>query len=406
MRILIGTENIAGLIQSYRAGFEKAGHSVTTAVFQKSSYYFSEYNFEINSIFFKNIDNRNFKSNQFFKRALRKITNWRIQCKYERFIKHLINQHDILLLLWHPFLNQSKELAYARAKNKKIVSIFVGSDVRYFKAFKQEFDVANWLFPTSWDHDNPTYHLQLIRNAEKYSDLIYSVPDQAGLQLKPYFHLQIPIDTNKLIFRIPENKIPKVVHAPSVPFKKGTDIIESIFNRLKQEGIAFELITVRDMPNNELLQLLTEADVLVDEIVYNGPGALSFEGMLSGCAVATRYIETSPSVFRPPVWSINADNIYEKLKRLLTDAPLRKQLAEDGRAYALANNTSEHVVSGILRDLESPRQPDYYPTFLREQFQPSTSAELKTINEWTNFVKDCDWYQQTVPTGERAGLIF
>ena len=406
MKVLIGTYEIAGWIQHYKNGFEKNGHTVTTAVSQKNPFYHCEYNYILNELFFNNAEKRIFNSNEMIQRAIRKIKNKWINYKYERFIKELIDQHDVLFLLWHPFLTNSKELAYARIKNKKIVSIFVGSDVRYFKAFKQEFNIDNWVFPNSWDHDNPSYHLQLIRNAEKYSDLIYSVPDQAGLQLKPYHHLQVPIDTQKFIFRIPENKIPKVVHAPSVPFKKGTDIIESILNRLKQEGIAFELITVRDMPNHELLQLLTEADVLVDEIVYNGPGALSFEGMLSGCAVATRYIETSPSVFRPPVWSINADNIYEKLKRLLSDAPLRKQLAEDGRAYALANNSSDHVVSGILRDLESPRQPDYYPTFLREQFQPSTSSELQTINEWANFVKECDWYQQTVPSGERAGLIF
>jgi hypothetical protein len=406
MKVLIGTYEIAGWIQHYKNGFEKNGHTVTTAVSQKNPFYHCEYTYILNELFFNNADKQKLYSNQMIQRAIRKIKNKWINYKYERFIKDLIDQHDVLFLLWHPFFTNSKELAYARIKNKKIVSIFVGSDVRYFKAFKQEFNVCNWVFPTSWDHDDPSYHLQLIRNAEKYSDLIYSVPDQAGLQLKPYRHLQVPIDTQKFIFRIPENKIPKVVHAPSVPFKKGTDIIESILNRLKQEGIAFELITVRDMPNYELLQLLTEADVLVDEIVYNGPGALSFEGMLTGCAVATRYIESSPSVFRPPVWSINADNIYEKLKRLLSDAPLRKQLAEDGRAYALANNTAEHVVSGILRDLESPRQPNYYPTFLREQFQPSTSSELQTINEWTKFVNDCDWYQQTVPSGERAGLIF
>ena len=406
MRVLIGTDEIAGWIQHYKNGFEKNGHSVTTAVFQKSPFYHCEYNYILNDLFFNNADTRKLNSKQIIQRTIRKITNKWINYKYERFIKELIDQHDVLVLLWHPFLTGSNELAYARAKNKKIVSIFVGSDVRYFKAFQQEFDVSPWIFPADWDHDDPAYHLQLIRNAEKYSDLIYSLPDQAGLQLKPYFHIQVPVAVDKFVFKVPENKIPKVVHAPSVPFKKGTDIIEATLNRLKEEGIAFELITVRNMPNHELLQLLTEADVLVDEIVYNGPGALSFEGMLSGCAVATRYIESSPAGFRPPVWSINADNIYEKLKRLLSDAALRKQLAEEGRAYAIANNAADHVVAGILQDLDTPRTADYTPTFLREKFQPVSASEIQTINAWTNMVKDCDWYQQTVSPGERAGLIF
>lgn len=406
MKILIGTENVAGWMRFYKTGFEKRGHTVTTAVFQKNSFYQFDFNFVLNDLFFPKQDQTKLRKNQLVKRIIRKFSTKWMNYRYEQFVKRMIDDHDMLLLLWHPFLTGSKELAYARAKNKKIVSVFVGSDVRYFKAFQQEFDVSPWVFPADWDHDDPAYHLQLIRNAEKYADLIYSVPDQAGLQLKPYFHLQVPIDIEKFVFRIPENKIPKVVHAPSVPFKKGTDIIEATLNRLKEEGIAFELITVRNMPNHELLQLLTEADVLVDEIVYNGPGALSFEGMLSGCAVATRYIESSPAVFRPPIWSINAANIYEKLKRLLSDAALRIQLAEEGRAYAVANNAADHVVAGILQDSEKPRPADYTPTYLRENFQPISATEIQTINAWTNMVKDCDWYQQTVSPGERAGLIF
>lgn len=406
MKILIGTENVAGWIQYYKSGFEKRGHSVTTAVFQASSLYQFSYDYILHDLFFANADNRKLKSTQYLQRVIRKARNKWINYRYEKFIKRLIDAHDLLVLLWHPYLTGSAELAYARSKNKKIVSIFVGSDVRYFKAFQQEFDVSPWVFPADWDIDNPAYHLQLIRNAEKYSDLIYSVPDQSGLQLKPFYHLQVPADTDKFVYQVPENKIPKVVHAPSVPFKKGTDIIEATLEKLKEEGIAFELISVRNMPNHELLQLLTEADVLVDEIVYNGPGALSFEGMLSGCAVATRYIEESPDVFRPPVWSINAENIYEKLKRLLTDAGLRKRLAEEGRAYAIANNAADHVVAGILQDLEHPRPADYTPAFLRDQYQPVSVTEIETINQWTEMVKDCEWYKETVRPGERAGLIF
>ncbi len=406
MKILIGTENVAGWIQHYKSGFEKRGHSVTTAVLQTSPFHQFTYDYILNDLFFAKQDQRNLKQSQYLQRFFRKARNKWLNYRYEKFIRGLIDGHDLLVLLWHPYLTGSAELAYARSKNKKIVSLFVGSDVRYFKAFQQEFDVSSWVFPADWNHDNPVYHLQLIRNAEKYSDLIYSVPDQAGLQLKPYYHIQVPVAIEKLVYKIPESKIPKVVHAPSVPFKKGTDIIEATLAKLKEDGVTFELITVRNMPNHELLQLLTESDVLVDEIVYHGPGALSFEGMLSGCAVATRYIEESPEVFRPPVWSINAENIYGKLKRLLTDNVLRKRLAEEGRAYAIANNAADHVVAGILQDLEHPRPADYTPAFLQEQYQPGSATEIETINQWTEMVKDCDWYKKAIVPGERAGLIF
>jgi hypothetical protein len=406
MKILIGTDEIAGWIHHYKNGFENKGHSVTTAVFQKNDFYHYEYDYLLEDIFLKKSDGRKLQSNQYLKRAVRKINNRLINFRYEKFIRRLIDEHDMLVLLWHPFLTGSLELAYARSKNKKVVSIFVGSDVRYFKAFQQEFDVSQWTFPAEWDHANPAYHLQLIRNAERYSDIIYSVPDQGGLQLKPYYHLQVPVAIEKFKYAVPGNRVPKVVHAPSVPFKKGTDIIEGVLDRLKSEGVQFDLITVRNMPNHKLLELLSGAYVLVDEIVYNGPGALSFEGMLSGCAVATRYIEASPEVFRPPVWSINACNIYEKLKELLTNTELRKRLAIEGREYDMRHNASDHVASGILNDLEHSRTPYYHPEFLREKYNPFTEAEIQTINQWTGFVQDCDWYKKYVTPGERAGLIF
>ncbi|MBK8774890.1 MAG: glycosyltransferase family 1 protein, partial [Chitinophagaceae bacterium] len=188
---------------------------------------------------------------------------------------------------------------------------------------------------------------------------------------------------------------------------KGTDIIEATLEKLSKEGIEFEFISVRNMPNKELLKLLSQADILIDEIVFNGPGALSFEGMLSGCAVATRYIEDSPEVFRPPVWNINAGNIYYKLKKLLTDRDLRIRVAEEGREIgAVANNDVYYIVKGMLADLEFSRPYDYIPAFLRENYQPCSKTEIELINHWTDVVKDCAWYKKNVKTGIRAELIF
>lgn len=405
MKILLGTENIAGWIKNYKLGFERNGYFVTTAIFNDNKFYNYSFDYQLNKIFFPKKEIK-LKKHQIIKKIIRKVKNEYSYYKYKKFVKNLIDTHDVLIVIWSTFLLKSKDLEYAKKKGKKIISIFVGSDVRYFKAFKQEFDVSQWVFPTSWDHDRPEHHLQLIRNAEKYSDLIYSVPDQAGLQLRPYFHVKIPMVVDDFQFNIPENRILKVVHAPSVPFKKGTDIIEATLQRLREEGILFELISVRDIPNHELLSILSDADVLVDEIVYNGPGTLSLEAMLSGCAVATRLYQLPSKYFHPPIIDINADNIYEKLKQLLTDPVLIKKLAIEGRNYVISNNSTEKVVKNILLDLEQNRQEDYHPTFLRYDFISSSKREVRVINHWTKTVMECDWYKIAIPRGKRKGLIF
>jgi hypothetical protein len=406
VKVLIGTYEIAGWVQQYKKGFEALGHSVTTAIYSKSEFFDYEYDHYLNDYYYKGRIVKEVQQHQYLQRLIRKVRNTRVDAAYKKFIHRLIDEHDLIIIFWSPFMADFSEYEYIRSKGKKLVCMFVGSDARYFRAFQQEYNVSNWTFPEEWVNADPGYRLQFVRNAEKFSDLIYSVPDQAGFQLKPYHHLQVPIDLNGINFRNNKRAIPKVLHAPSIPFKKGTDIIEATLARLKEEGIPFEFISIRNTPHQEVLKLLTEIDVLVDEIVFHGPGALSFEAMFSGCAVATRYLQDSPACFKPPVRSINADNIYEQLKELLTNASLRNELIEAGRSYVMQNNTAEIVARGILNNLERAGKFDYHPYFLRDHYDPRNNDEASLINKWTDFVKPCDWYSSYVGSGSRGSLNF
>lgn len=407
MKILIGTYDIAGWVQQYKKGFEALGHSVKTAVFRNpDTFYAHNFDVTLDEWYNKGRDSRKLESGQYFDRLVRKIRNKTADNLYRQKIYHLIDEHDLVIVLWSPFIDDFTDYEYVKRKGKKLICLFVGSDVRYFQSFVQEFNVKHWSFPENWIHYDPSYHLRIIRQAEKHSDLIYSVRDQAGLQLKPYYHIHVPISTEGFQANIPGNKKIKVVHAPSIPFKKGTDIIERTLSMLQNEGVDLEIISVRNMHNSEVLKLLREADVLVDELVYHGPGSLSFEAMLSGCAVATRFIEDAPPGFRPPVWQIDAENIYDKLKLLLSDSALIRKLAESGKDYAMKSNESVIIAHGMLQDLETFREFDYYPRFLRDSYLPHNQNEIDVINYWTDFVKDCTWYKQYVKAGSREGLVF
>ena len=407
MKILIGTHEIAGWIQSYKTGFELNGHQVTTAVFEQAGFYNYQYDYNLNEYYHKGRHKKaGIKSHHYLERVKRKIKNRNADSNYRKFITRLIDEHDIIVVMWSSFRLNYFEYQYIREKKKKFVCLFVGSDARYFRAFKNEFDVSQWSFNNTMLHNNPAYHLKLIRNAEKYADIIYSVPDQAGLQLRPYHHLQVPVLNSNIIFQNNKRDIPVVVHAPSIPYKKGTDIIENTLQQLKEEGVQFEFVSLRNMANKELMNVLNKADILIDEIVYHGPGALSFEAMLSGCAVATRCMLNSPVSFMPPVWHIDAYNIHDRLRHLFTDKNLRNKLIEDGREYAMQHNTAEIVTKGILADLDAQKKYDYYPTYLRQQFKPDNNSEKECINQWTGFVKECDWYKSYISPGEREGLLF
>ena len=255
--------------------------------------------------------------------------------------------------------DSNEDIQFFKNKGKKLIFIFVGSDVRHFNAFKMQYDVSNWNFPKSWTEETAHQKLQYIQRAEKYGDLIYSVPDQAGLQTKPYYHLQIPIEVEKIKFTNKRRKIPRVLHLPSDPWKKGTDIIERVIAELKKEGLEFDFITRRDLSNKETLTLLQDIDIVVDEIVFHGPGVLAFEAMASGCAVATKYLSDSSECFRPPIVNIDASNIKEKLRALFSDYEFQQDLIVKGRKYVEENNDSSVVVKNILDNLLVKKEFDY-----------------------------------------------
>ncbi len=355
MKIFIGTLEICGWMSLYAKELKKAGHDVTTFTYSKNKFFedksydyvFSDYQLSIGS----NISILN--------RIVAKF-NLIFKSVFLYFFKRKVARNsDLIIYIWNSLENSNSDIRYFKKRGKKLVFIFVGSDVRHFNTFKRDFDVSHWDFPESWSKIGPEKYLQYIRNAESFGDLIYSLPDQAGLQTKSYYHVHIPIETDEIKFTNNKRSIPKVLHLPSDPWKKGTDIIERVIYELRSEGLQFEFISGRDMSNKETLKLLQDTDILVDEIVYHGPGVLSFEAMASGCAVATRYLEDSPECFRPPIININASNIKEKLRELFSNYDLQQDLIIKGRSYVEQNNRASLVVNRIIDNLNNRKEFDY-----------------------------------------------
>jgi hypothetical protein len=278
----------------------------------------------------------------------------------------------------------------------------MGSDVRDYNVFKEQYRLDRWSFPIEYRTPPLEDKLRALRIHERYADAIFSVPDQMGLALRPYHHLQVPIRLEDMRFNIPGRDVPKVVHAPSAPAAKGTDVIEQALATLQAEGVEFEYVSLRDVPRADLLGILADADVLVDELIGHGPGWLAFEGMASGCAVATRHLEDSPPCFRPPVLSINEHTIIPRLRELLTDAGLRKSLAGKGRPYVEMNNQLPHIVDQVLQKVEAGRSAttDYLPQYLTTSYSPKSEAEVRSIKAANALVSGESWYRESV-----AGVV-
>lgn len=405
MKIVIGCSEVCGLISLFTDQFRLIGHDVVS-IAESEERYNKSYDISPSRFlpdYFKVRFNSVFMSN-----ALNKIFWLLGSKKYDKaekfFKKRLLKSCDIFIQIWNPLFEEEEMLKYLKKNDIKIITIFLGSEIRDYDVLAQQFDVSQWKFPKKYYLRTFEDKYKKLRLQEKFSDAIFSVPDQSGLAMKPYFHIQIPINLDEIKFKFNIRSKLKIMHAPTEPAIKGTDIIEECLDNLKTNGYEFEYIRIKGVSHQVLLEMLPDIDILVDEIVLHGPGVLSFEAMAAGCVVLTRYITDSPPCFRPPVIDIDANNLYDKISKIITDVNTRKELSYAGRAYVERNNTIEKVATDMLSKLNSTNY-DYYPKFFREKFEP-VSDSIEYINTMNELVKTETWYKNDVLPGIRGGLKF
>jgi len=378
LRILVGTVEIAGEIPDFADGFRQLGHLVTTVVRRRSPYYPDiQYDVDLNVHMFS-WPNWLACSKLPLIRMPREAMNRSFRLTR---LLWLIARHDVFIYIWGAFglTDDKREFPLLKKLGKRIVSVFNGSDIRHWSAYTQQCALLQKpgigpedLEGRIYRHQALARQLLNLRAGERYSDLVLSVPNQSGLAIRPYMHFYVPIDLSKTRFCIPGRDEPIIVHAPSVKPIKGTDIILSTLERLKSEGVAFELRLLHGVSNQQVLAELADADIAIDQLYMPLHGKFGVEAMASGCALATcNREEFEPTPPNRPIWHIDSANIYEQLKRLLTDRDLRVRLARQGREYVERYHDHVSVARRIIECLsaDGPTQYDHYPTFFAREYR-------------------------------------
>lgn len=383
MRIAIGYAEIAGVLKDYACGFEQAGHKVTSINMEHNRFYNYKYSLEVGSFFNKLFNKEQIKNKPLFKAV--QILEFGLKRVLGFFIFfYLLPRHDIFLYQWTTLFNQKTEFRILKFFNKKIVAVFLGSDVRHISAFQQEFKGDQKTWELIFKQEKVNRKLRYLRVAELYCDVILSVPDQAGLAIRPYDHLQLIMDTNEIPgYALKDNLVPYIIHAPSAKGIKGTDKIVAVLDQLKAEGLNFNFKLLHHIPHEEVLAELKKADIVIDEINLNGPGKLGLESMAYCCALATRHLEGASPKFSPPLSNINPENLYEQLKKLISDRIYQSTLAKEGRIYVEQNNNSRKVIHDILIGVLNGRDPgkwDYTPKFFLDHYCLPAGQKISKSN--------------------------
>jgi len=175
--------------------------------------------------------------------------------------------------------------------------------------------------------------------------------------MKPYFEevfiFRQPIGLDEIECKVPDinNNLPTILHIPTEPKVKGTDLIIAACNRLKNEGYKFEFKLKRKLTQKELYKEIVNCDIYVDELRCGAHGVTAVEAMCAGKPTLT-YIRNDLIAAYPaemPIINTSPDSIYDNLKKMITSPRLRHEVGGESRAYVEKYHDTKVVVDDLLQ---------------------------------------------------------
>jgi len=234
-----------------------------------------------------------------------------------------------------------RDLGLLRRLGKGIVVTFQGDDAR-------QGDVAARLSEASpvgeveagyYDPKVDARKRAAIASFDRFADRIYALnPDllrvlPSRARFLPYAHVD-PREWKPPPPR-PKGRVPVVVHAPTHRGVKGSRFLFAAAERLRAEGVAFELRLIEGLSHPEARKAYEEADLFVDQLLVGWYGGVAVELMALErpvlCFLREDDLRFVPAPMREeiPVVRTTPATVYEVLKEWITASPERR--AEQGR---------------------------------------------------------------------------
>jgi hypothetical protein len=260
---------------------------------------------------------------------------------------------DTFIYIWIDSFCEDREMdfKFLKRKNKKLVTIFVGTDIRSVKKLKEYveekgYDSFIYYLPAEKIQKEEETRLR-AEMAEKYADMIITANvDQRSYFFRPTFPFLYYIDPREygsINYSKYENiQSLKIVHFPTSPIIKGTQLVRAAIKKLQIDGYVFEYIEGSHFQHYELIQILKEAHIVLNQFYSFVPGTFGIEALFSYSAVlmsADPDLESFPE--QPDnAWILTRYwEVYDNLKFCLDNPKELEGFAQRGLSYAMRNYT-------------------------------------------------------------------
>jgi glycosyltransferase involved in cell wall biosynthesis len=260
---------------------------------------------------------------------------------------------------------QLLELAYVRWLGKVVFVTYQGDDARQGDYSLAHFSVSiashvpkGYYCPRSDRFKRGSIKRMATLASEIYAvnpDLMHVLPEHA--RFIPYGNVFVNEWTP--CFSQDHSGPLRILHAPSHRGAKGTDVILSALEVLKEAGYVFELILVEGISNVEARKIYSNADILIDQLFAGWYGGLAVELMALGKPVIAylrdedlRFIDPNMRDALPIVRA--CPETVSKVLRAVLEMPRRELVALGRRSRAFVErwHDPEQIASMIKRDYE------------------------------------------------------
>lgn len=141
-----------------------------------------------------------------------------------------------------------------------------------------------------------------------------------------------------------------VVHAPNHRGLKGTDFLIKACRELEEEGYRIRLRLLERVSNAEVKQAMSDCDIVAEQFIH-GYALTAMEGMslekpvLSNLSDDHYYqvLRLYTGLDECPIVNTTVAGLKDKLRMLVSDPKMRKDLGEAGRRYVLKYHSYDSV---------------------------------------------------------------
>jgi glycosyltransferase involved in cell wall biosynthesis len=266
-------------------------------------------------------------------------------------------------------LLQRFEIAYVRMLGKAVFVTYQGDDARQGDYSREHFaiNIASQVDEGYYCAASDAFKRRNIKLLSSIAHQVYSVnPDLMHVlpessRFTPYS--LVFLDEWVPSYTQDQNRLLRIVHAPSNRKVKGSDLILSALESLRAQGFEFELLLVEGMSNAEARAVYESADVLVDQLFAGWYGGLAVELMALGKPVLV-YIRDEDLVFIPP--EMKADLPFLQITPFTVEEALRDLLLMPRESLVALGKSSRAFVERwhdpliIARDIKEDYEKAQY----------------------------------------------